>query len=250
MDIIYEPKGPAKEYAPLAITCYMGCGHCCKYCYVPEQIKKSSDEYFSGPGPREDIINKVKKDAGKLSLARSDLFHEQPDNEILISFIGDPYQPAEMELHITCHVIEILIQHNLPFTILTKGGTRAVRDFNLLSNYPKARFGTTLIFTDQKDVDYWEPYAAPVNDRIKALKKAHDKGIPTWISIEPVIKSDQALKLVRDLHPIVDHWKIGKINYNKEVENRVNWTEFREEIKELLESLGADYYLKKSLTEL
>jgi len=75
-------------------------------------------------------------------------------------------------------------------------------------------------------------------------------GIPTWISIEPVIIPDQALQLIRDLHPIVDHWKIGKINYNKEIENSINWITFREKIKALLESIGADYYLKKSLTEL
>ncbi|MBT4483949.1 MAG: hypothetical protein HOC71_09770 [Candidatus Latescibacteria bacterium] len=133
---------------------------------------------------------------------------------------------------------------------MTKGGMRAVRDFDLLSNYPKARFGTTLIFTDQKDADYWEPDAASVSDRIKAIEKAHARGIPTWISVEPVIKPDQALQLIRNLHPIVDHWKVGKINYNKEIENRVNWIKFREEVKDLLDSIGADYYLKKSLTEL
>ena len=50
--------------------------------------------------------------------------------------------------------------------------------------------------------------------------------------------------------PIVNHWKIGKINYNKEIEESVDWIKFREEVKDLLESIGADYYLKKSLTEL
>ena len=82
------------------------------------------------------------------------------------------------------------------------------------------------------------------------MKKAHARGIPTWISVEPVIKPDQALQLIQNLHSIVDHWKIGKINYNKGIEKRVNWLKFRKKVRELLDSIGADYYLKKSLTEL
>ncbi|MEZ4551950.1 MAG: hypothetical protein R2874_16190 [Desulfobacterales bacterium] len=35
-------------------------------------------------------------------------------------------------------------------------------------------------------------------------------GHPTWVSIEPVIDPDQAIKLVEMLHPVVDHWKVGK----------------------------------------
>ncbi len=70
------------------------------------------------------------------------------------------------------------------------------------------------------------------------------------MSIEPVIDPKQALELIKKYHPIVDHWKIGKINYHPEVEEKVDWIRFREEVKSLLESLGADHYLKKSLTDL
>lgn len=73
------------------------------------------------------------------------------------------------------------------------------------------------------------------------------RGIKTWVSLEPVIDPGQALELIRELHPIVDHWKVGKLNYQA---LDVDWIKFREDVKALLESLGADYYLKKSLTEL
>jgi DNA repair photolyase len=33
--IIYEPKGPAKEYADLALNIYCGCLHRCRYCFGP-----------------------------------------------------------------------------------------------------------------------------------------------------------------------------------------------------------------------
>jgi hypothetical protein len=74
------------------------------------------------------------------------------------------------------------------------------------------------------------------------------RGIKTWVSLEPVIDPDQALQVIRELHSIVGHWKVGKINYQKDIE--VDWIAFREEVKALLDRLGADYYLKKSLTNL
>jgi len=44
----------------------------------------------------------------------------------------------------------------------------------------------------------------PVSDRIA--------GIKTWVSLEPVIDPEQAIELIRLLHPYVGHWKAGKIN--------------------------------------
>jgi DNA repair photolyase len=152
-----------------------------------------------------------------------------------------------MELGVTRQAIEVLMRHDLSFTILTKGGTRAVKDFDLLKSYDKARFGTSLVFTSQKDADEWEPGATPVNDRALAIEEANGCGIPTWVSLEPVIDPEQALTLIEHLHPIVDHWKIGKLNYK---DLPVDWIKFRKEVKSLCDSLGADYYLKNSLTKL
>ena len=97
---------------------------------------------------------------------------------------------------------------------------------------------------------FGEPGAATIEDRVTAIDDAHSRGIKTWVSLEPVIDPGQALQLIRQLHPIVDHWKIGKINYNKEIENKVDWLEFRSKVLNLLHSLGADYYIKNSLSEL
>ncbi len=135
----------------------------------------------------------------------------------------------------------------MPFTILTKGGTRATRDFDLLEGYDKARFGTTLVFWNQHDANDWEPNAPTIDNRVEAIEEAYSRGIPTWISLEPVVDPDQALEVILGLHPIVGHWKVGKLNY-KNLD--VNWVEFREEVRSLLDSLGADYYLKNSLTKL
>jgi DNA repair photolyase len=40
--------------------------------------------------------------------------------------------------------------------------------------------------------------------RIAAIKAAHEMGIRTWVSLEPVIDPDQALELIEQIHPFVD----------------------------------------------
>ena len=238
MDIIYTPKGRAKEYADLAINIYKGCTHGCKYCFGAKLPWIPADEYYKAADPKANIIQRLLKDVKKIN-------DDCP--EILLSFTGDVYQPIEIDLKLTREVIKILIDHNLPFTILTKGGLRAVRDFDLLKGYDRARFGSTLVFMDQKFANEWEPHAPSVISRIAAIQKAHKLGIPTWISLEPVIDPEQAFMVIKELYPIVSHWKVGKINYHKV---KVDWKKFRDEVTDLLESLGASFYLKKSLTEL
>ncbi len=238
MGIIYEPKGAAKEYAPLAANPYQSCSHGCKYCYVPPTLKRDREVYYNELLLKKNWLSDFEKDAVKLN---------GNGKEILLSFVGDPYQPVEMELGITRRCIEILMEHDLRFTILTKGGTRAIKDFDLLESYEKARFGSTIVFASQNDADQWEPGAAPIADRVLAIEEARKRGIKTWVSLEPVIDPDQALRLIRELHPVVGHWKIGKLNYKK---LPVDWIKFREELRALCELLGADYYLKTSLTRL
>jgi DNA repair photolyase len=241
LNIIYEPSSMAKEYADLAINIYKGCTQRCRYCYCPKILKVSPEVFHRGANPKKDVIFKLREDCRKLN-------GDTP--EILLSFIGDVYQHAEMDLKLTRQAVKVLIENDMPFTILTKGGTRAVRDFDLLERYGKSRFGSTLVFMGQKYADYWEPGAATIKDRIKAIQEAHDRGIKTWVSLEPVIYPSQALQIIKELHPIVDHWKVGKINHYSEIAKWVDWIRFREEVKGSLQDVGADFYIKNSLKNL
>lgn len=240
MNIIYRPRGPALEYAELALTVYTGCTHGCTYCHAPGAMRKKRDAFYTNPKPRKALLDGVLKDAKNLSR-----FAGVP--EILISFIGDPYQPVETDLKLTRKVLNILIKYNLPFTILTKGGRRAVPDFDLMSQYPGARFGTTLTFCYQDDLDKWEPDAAPLSDRIHAIAVAKDMGIPTWVSLEPVIDPDQALLIIGLYSRIVDHWWIGKINHDKAVADSIDWPAFVAEAQDKISRLGVNASFKKSL---
>ena len=125
MEIIYEPSGKAEEYAQLAVNLYQGCDHRCTYCFGPQTLRKNRETFHSDCKPKENALAKLQRDAEKLNAAGN-------SREILLSFVTDPYQVIENDLKITRQAIEILIKNNLRFTILTKGGPTAARDFDLL----------------------------------------------------------------------------------------------------------------------
>jgi DNA repair photolyase len=243
MSLIYQPRGKAREYAPLALELYSGCLHRCRYCYVPGHTGTTAQQ-FHHPGeikPINGILDQLEREARSLQLRGE-------EREILMCFHCDPYQNlAPRAMDITRQAIKILIRHDLHFTILTKGGLRAARDFDLLEGYHQAAFGTTLVFWRQADADVWESGAASIVSRIAAVQKAKSLGVRCWISLEPVIDPEQALMLVKRLHPYVDYWRIGKINDHPELEKRIDWKAFGLEICRLLDGLGARYYLKQSL---
>lgn len=228
MKVIYEPKGAAREYAPLACNMYLGCTHGCKYCYAPATLRKTAEEFHSGPAPREDFLKNFKDDCAKLA--------ERPDDEgrrVLLSFVGDPYQPCEEKLLLTRQTIAIATSFGIKLDILTKGTYKLVsRDFDIMKENG-TRLGVSLVFRDDAIRKQFEPNASTVADRIAILKGAHDYGIKTWISIEPVIYDGQALDVISLLNspddPCVDFWKVGKLNHVKEevpVQGKERWMWF------------------------
>ncbi len=241
--IIYEPSGAAGEYAKLALNHFRGCTHRCRYCYGPGVLRKSKGDYFRAADPKKKVIEQVDSSCAALSWRGN-------KDEILLNFIGDPYQHEVEARDLTRAVLCRLIDWGQPFNILTKGGTRACGDFDLLESYSAVRFGTSLVFWDQESVDYWEPGAASIKNRIEAIERAKAMGIPTWVSLEPVIDPDQALRLIKEIHGIVDHWWVGKINRYKAAERKVDWVAFTARVEGLLQQLGASYNIKRSLRDI
>ena len=238
MTIIYEPKGRAREYAALAANLYNTCSHGCRYCYAPAAMKMKRDVFHAQNRIKKNAITDIEKDARKL---RGD------DREILLSFMGDPYNPDEPVTGLTRQAIEIMIKNDLRFTVLTKGGDRVHRDLDLFQRYPKASIGQTIVFSKQESADHYEPNAAPLKERFNLARDAHNLGIKTWVSLEPVIVPDQALEVVRQLYPFVDLWKVGPINYQK---TEIDWKQFKVDIEKLFKEVGANYILKQKLLAL
>ncbi len=140
--------------------------------------------------------------------------------------------------------------YHLNTMMLTKGRAELVRrDFELMKQ-AKTKLGVTLCFTDDKMRQDWEPNASSVSDRLAILKEAHELGIYTWVSLEPVIDPQQALSVIKKAATFVDLWKVGKLNHMKSVESLIDWKKFASDVETLLKQLSANYYIKKSLQNL
>lgn len=236
MKAIYEPRGMAREYAALACNLYRGCSHGCLYCYAPSCLQRKREVFHHDVGARLGIIEALRKDAVR---------HAGTTERVLLSFTSDPYQPAEEDLGLTREALEVLVEHGIAFQVLTKGGLRAARDFDLFAE-GGGWFATTMVFTEEASRTEWEPNAARLQSRVEAIQQAHARGIRTWVSVEPVIDPKQALELIERLNPWVDGWKVGKLNYHP-VAKAVDWFAFAAEMSSLLKGSGKEYLIKESL---
>ncbi len=239
MTLVYEPKGRAREYAELALNLYSGCTHGCTYCYAPKALQRKREDFHQSANPRTDIIAKLGRE-----LARCP---NKDKSAVLLCFTCDPYHP-DWEREITRGAIELLHLHGYPVHVLTKGGRRAVGDFDILGSMPGDAFASTLTFLDKGDSLRWEPRAAVPADRLEAMRYAHQRGITTWASLEPVIDPEQSLEIIRQTHEYVDLYKIGTWNYDSRAA-AIDWNAFGREAVALCESYGRDHYIKRDLRE-
>jgi DNA repair photolyase len=235
--IIYAPAGQADEYAPLATNPYRGCGNGCKYCYVPLVTKQPRPDFDAGAVPRKDFLDRLQKDANKYDIAG---IHEQ----VMLSFTTDPYHPGDTTL--TSQTIDMLQCYGLGVCTLTKGGSRALRDIRAFRPRHDA-FAATLTTLDDDFSRKWEPKAALPGDRIRTLKAFHDRGIFTWVSLEPTLDVEASLALVRETFEIVDLFKIGRANYLKEISRTTDWQDYTLRMIDLCQNLGQKHYIKKDL---
>jgi len=231
---IYIPSGKAKEYGDYAINIYTGCNHGCYYCFAPNVLRKVKEEFHSKVEPRKDIVEEVKRQIDREKITGK-LIH--------LCFTCDPY-PKGIDNTATREIIKALKETGNHVQILTKNGEGAKRDFDCLDG--NDWFGITYAGYDGKNLiepPKEEPHAGSPCDRLCALYLAHDIGIKTWVSCEPVLNATDVLNLISVSH-YVDLWKIGKLNYHP---SDIDWREFGLAVEKLCKALGRDYYIKESL---
>lgn len=235
--IIYAPKGQAGEYAPLAANPYRGCGHGCAYCYVPLVTKQPRAEFDAGAVERPLFHKRLIQDAQKYQDAGI-------TEQVMLSFTTDPYHPGDTTL--TRYVLETLRHYGLAFCTLTKGGCRAVRDADLFRPKRDA-FACTMTSLDDRFSEKWERHAATPDGRMAALRFFHERGIFTWVSLEPTLDVEASLAIVRETHSFVDLYKVGRANYLKEITRTTDWRDYTLRMVDLLNKVGVKHYIKRDL---
>lgn len=235
---IYAPRGQAGEYAPIAANPYRGCGHGCAYCYVPRVTKQPRPEFDAGAVPRVDYARNLLKDAQRYRDAGL-------TGQVMLSFTSDPYHRDDTSL--TRSTLETLAEHGMGFCTLTKGGTRALRDIDLFRSDRDA-FASTMTSLDDRVSSKWERNAAPPEDRMVALRAFHDRGIFTWVSLEPTLDCDSSLAIVEATHGFVDLYKVGRVNYLP-MTKTTDWGDYTLQMIDLLSRLGKRHYIKRDLQQ-
>ena len=233
---IYIPEGKAKEYGDFAINIYDTCNHGCTYCYAKMMHERwhGKGSFAKTPEPRRDIAESVRKQLEKEKITGK-LIH--------LCFTCDPY-PAEIDTTATREIIQLLKDYGNHVQILTKGGKRAERDFDLLDE--NDWFGITYCGYAMDDIDVVraEPNTGNPRERLQSIKRAKECGIKTWVSFEPIIGGVDVLYLLENHRNRFDKVKIGKMNYHP---SDINWKEFGLKAEAICIQQGLSYYIKESL---
>ncbi len=235
--MIYEPKGKAREYSPLALNYFKGCDNNCLYCYVPPMMRRFRQKYDHRAVNSDIDFKKIEASAKKF---------QGCEKQILLSFTGDPYCNAEDGE--TRTVLEILNKYSHKVAILTKNPNKALKDIDVFKSFgERFKIGSTLTFSEDKESLEWESGAETSNKRVDALNSFSLLGIKTWASFEPVIDPLQSLILLEKVSAFISQVKIGKINNYKGLDKEIDWLFFLKESVEICRENDVPFYIKNDL---
>ncbi|MGB7654638.1 MAG: PA0069 family radical SAM protein [Novosphingobium sp.] len=169
-----------------SINAYRGCEHGCVYCYA-----RPSHAYHD-LSPGLDFETKLFAKPNAAELLRQTLakpaYKPAP---IAMGTNTDPYQPIEDRFRITRSILELCLEVRHPVTITTKSA-RVVRDLDLLTELARHNLvavGISVTSLDPVLSGLLEPRASSPAKRLDTLGKLVAAGVPSHVSIAPVIPS-------------------------------------------------------------
>lgn len=237
-NLIYEPKGKAREYSPLALNIYIGCGHKCSYCYVPKATFIDRDKFDNEVTAKKNVMAKLESSCRKW---------QNTDRQVLLSFSTDPYNRLNDQYKLTRIALTNLLKYQIPVAILTKGGLRVIQDMDVIKRFVKSiKVGASLTFDNEADSRKVEKDAALPDERLEMLKQLKEAGIRTWASLEPVIKPEQTLNLIELTKDFVDEYQVGRLNH---FQTKIDWQNFGNTVVKLLRMHNKDFYIKEELAK-
>lgn len=167
-----------------SINPYQGCEHGCVYCYA-----RPSHSYLD-LSPGLDFETQIFYKPNAVELLRTEL--ARPGYEVSPIAFGtntDPYQPVERHLAVTRGLLELLLEHRHPLTIVTKGAL-ILRDLDLLRALAEERLVAVYVSVTTLDDELkrrMEPRTAGPKQRLAMLRQLSAAGIPAGVMAAPVI---------------------------------------------------------------
>jgi len=167
-----------------SINPYRGCEHGCVYCFA-----RPSHTYL-GHSAGLDFETKLYAKENAADLLRREL--QKPNYQCAPIALGvntDAYQPIERKLKITRKVLEVLLEARHPVMLISKSSL-IERDIDLLQDLASENLvsaSVSLTSLDPELSSKLEPRATSPKRRLRTLETLSKAGIPTRLSLAPVI---------------------------------------------------------------
>ncbi len=179
-------KVPAASQMPFRWTVnpIRGCLHACTYCFA-----RPTHEYLDLDAARDFETQLVVKtnvvDVLRAELARPSWRREH----VAMGTNSDPYQRAEGRYGFMPGIVDALVAHGTPLSVLTKG-TLLRRDLPLLADAARevrVGIGISLAVLDDELHAELEPGTPTPRARLQLVRAVRDAGLPCGVMVAPVM---------------------------------------------------------------
>lgn len=228
------------EYGDYTINHVLGCAHGCLFpCYAFNMSKR-----FGNVKTYKEWIE-PKLVSNTMELLEVEIPKYKKDiKSVQLCFMTDPFMIDYPEVgEMSIRIINRLNKDNIKAVILTK----SVLPEELLETKKINQYGITLVSLDEKFRKKYEPFTSTYEERINALKKLHDNGFYTWVSLEPYPTPnicEQNLEEILNKISFVDYIVFGRLHYNKEVSKYKDYKKFYNESADFVEKFCKKHKIK------
>ncbi|MEM5812300.1 MAG: radical SAM protein [Candidatus Aenigmatarchaeota archaeon] len=169
-----------------SVNPYTGCAHGCVYCYARFMCKYGG--HLNEPwGSFVDVKTNIAE------VLRKDMQKNHP-GRIFLSSVTDPYQPLEAKYLITQKTISAIRDYNYPLTVFTKSSL-AKRDLKAISGIKNPEFWVSIVLLEERERKIWEPFASPIEERLRTLRVFSEAEVPSYAFLGPVLPEITTRKL-------------------------------------------------------
>ena len=212
------------------INPYTGCVHGCVYCYA-RFMKR-----FTGHTEKWGTFIDVKENAPELLRKQLKRRKSPLKEEVFLSSVTDPYLPAESKYKLTRKILEVLLEYQVPISILTKSDL-VLRDLDLLRRFEQCSVGLSLMTCDDEIARRFEPYAPSPTRRLQAFRTLKENGIDTYAFISPYLpRLSEIEPLMKALDGLVNEVGVETLN-----PCGANWDGVAQVLKQYYPHLLPDY---------
>ena len=152
---------------------YVGCYHGCLFCYVPRLLQIDRSEWGASVVVKRNAASVLAKEIRKV-----------PRGLVAISTATDPYQFVEGKYRITRHALEVLLRAQWPVSVLSRSPLM-LRDLDLFRQFDEIEVGMSVPTVDDRARALLEPWAPPIEARLRCLRQLADAGLTTFVSFAP-----------------------------------------------------------------